>query len=368
MKWRNTYNAKLALLLYAAVSLAALAAAELIKTNRPQPDIELKKTAVKKMQQGIEVIAGAHRQIVGEIDPDADPRGTGLIGSDVSPITNVHGALEAKQIITDPNFAALVVKIFRDAGLKRGDVIAVAWTGSLPGANLAVMSAADAMGLEPIIITSVSSSMYGANIPEFTWLDMEKVLRENGVFTYSSVAASPGGNSDIGGGLSKKGKKLVDQAIERAGVKKLTGSTLTKQVSYRMKIYRSRAGNNTIKAYVNVGSGMGSVGSSVNLQSIRPGLNRSVWGKRFQVPGAMTILARKGVPIIHISQIVQLCHRYGFHTQTTPQSPPGQGPMFYRHQPIMPLIAAMLALVVFGYVLLVRYNHRRIARQQEVLI
>ncbi len=369
MKWIKTLKAKLVLIAYAAASLCALAAAELIRTNRPQPDIKLKQAAVTKMQQGIEVVARAYRRTVGEIDPQTDPRRTGLIGSAVSSITHVHGALESKQITTDPNFAALVVKIFRDADLGRGDVIAVAWTGSLPGANLAVMSAADAMGLEPIIITSVSSSMYGANIPEFTWLDMEKALRENDVFTFSSVSASLGGDSDIGGGLSKRGRKLAEQAIERSGAEKLAEPNLTKQVSRRLETYYGRAGKKTIKAYVNVGGGMGSIGARVNLRAIRPGLNKSVWGMRFHVPGAMTVMARKGMPVIHIGRIEQMCSRYGFEGQTAPQTPPGQGPMFHKRQPSMTLTAAMLVMVVSGYVLLVGYNRRRIARrQQEMLI
>jgi len=82
------------------------------------------------------------------------------------------GNLEAKRTSTNPAFAALLVKYFKEANLKKGDVIAIGASGSFPTLIVAVLSAARVLELEPLIIYSVGSSEYGANLPEFTFVEM----------------------------------------------------------------------------------------------------------------------------------------------------------------------------------------------------
>ena len=52
----------------------------------------------------------------------------------------------------------------------------------MPGANIAVLSAAQAMKVIPVIISSVGASQWGANQLDFTWLDMESALAKNDLF------------------------------------------------------------------------------------------------------------------------------------------------------------------------------------------
>ena len=75
------------------------------------------------------------------VDVVNDPNETALIGQDITPITTDRGYIEAKLTATNPNFAAVVVDMLKEAELEKNDVVAVAFTGSFPGLNVAVHSA-----------------------------------------------------------------------------------------------------------------------------------------------------------------------------------------------------------------------------------
>jgi len=149
------------------------------------------------------------------IDDVNDPNQTALIGQEYTLITTDRGYIDAKLTATNPNFAAVIVQLLKDAGLKENENVAVAFSGSFPGLNISVMAALEALNLHPIIITSVGASNFGANDPYFTWLDMESLLKNSGIFHFKSVAASTGGGQDIGRGLSPEGRNLIVNSIER---------------------------------------------------------------------------------------------------------------------------------------------------------
>ncbi|MGZ5469119.1 MAG: poly-gamma-glutamate system protein, partial [Candidatus Aminicenantales bacterium] len=81
------------------------------------------------------------------IDISVDPNGTGLIGEERSEITTSAGRLEAKRTTTNPAFAGLVASLFHEAGVRRGDVVAVGASSSFPALIVATLSAAKAMGV-----------------------------------------------------------------------------------------------------------------------------------------------------------------------------------------------------------------------------
>ncbi len=111
----------------------------------------------------------------------AGSNGTGIIGDEFTPLTTSLGDVEAKRTSTNPAFAALLVKFFHDAGLKRGDVVAVGASGSFPALLLATLSTSRVLGLEPIVIYSIGASMYATPTSlEFTFVDMLSGLRAEG--------------------------------------------------------------------------------------------------------------------------------------------------------------------------------------------
>ena len=200
---------------------------------------------------------------------DIDPNLTGLIfNRPQSPLITGSGDLQSKQTVLKPNFAALMVDLFMKAGLRKNDTIAVGMTGSMPGANIAVLSACKAMGIVPVIITSVGASQWGATDPNFTWLDMEKILHENKIISHESIAASLGGKGDkykkkevnhiIYGG--EKGADLAKKSISRNKKKKIIG------YAERKTIYKKFINGklSDYSAYVNIGGGVSSMGVSGN--------------------------------------------------------------------------------------------------------
>ena len=191
------------------------------------------------------------------IDAVNDPNETALIGQDITPITTDRGNIEAKLTSTNPNFAALVVEMLKDAGVEKNDVVAVAFTGSLPGLNLCVHSAVQTLGLKPIIITSVGSSNWGANDPYYTWLDMEKILYDAKIFKNRSVAASIGGGLDRGRGLSPEGRQLIIEAIKRNNVAFINEEYLENSILKRMEIYNQNKKKNKIKAFIKLSKSPG---------------------------------------------------------------------------------------------------------------
>ena len=69
------------------------------------------------------------------IDDVNDPNQTALIGQEYSLITTDQGNIESKLSATNPNFAAVIVQLLKEAGLKENDHVAVAFSGSFPGSN-----------------------------------------------------------------------------------------------------------------------------------------------------------------------------------------------------------------------------------------
>jgi len=209
---------------------------------------------------------------------DIDPNLTGLIfNRPQSPMTTFSGDLKSKQTVLKPNFSALVVDLFLQAGLSTGDTIAVGMTGSMPGANIALLSACEAMKIVPVIITSIGASEWGATDPYFTWLDLESMLYLNKVISYKSIAASLGGRNDeykekkigkfIYGG--EEGKQLAEDAIARHGLSKLF-KVNSRKSSYEYFIKGKNLNN--YSAYVNIGGGVSSMGVGGNMILGRGGI------------------------------------------------------------------------------------------------
>ncbi len=218
MSWRLDNRRKWILLGLAVLALLLQALLDATRAPMRQRDYELKLAASERAAEAYRVLQ-EHRSLdFAEVDLLNDPAGTGLIGPEFSQITNAQGNLESKLTSLNPNWAAVIVDYFRQAGLKQGDPVAVAVSGSFPGLNIGLYAAMEAMRLRPVVITSIGASMWGANDPEFTWLDMERVLFDAGVFSTRSSLASFGGGDDMGRGLSPTGRRYIEDAAERNGI------------------------------------------------------------------------------------------------------------------------------------------------------
>jgi len=246
------------------------------------------------------------------INTTEDPNASGLIGLSDSEITTDKGFIDIKVMATNPNLAAVIVQMIREAKIKPGDLVAVGYSGSFPGANIAVLSAIESIGLDAVIISSVGSSNWGANEPEFTWLDMERVLVDRGIFKYRSSAASIGGKQDNGVGLTENAKQLMIAAVKRNDIELINEFSLPNNIYKRLQIYNTHAQKKgkRIKLYINVGGGSANLGSGVNYMRIPSGLTMNLSREKIGGNGILFKMAERGIPVIHILKLRELTYQY----------------------------------------------------------
>ncbi len=354
MYWRPRRVSRTVLSLIAVSALAGYAAVERLRSQIEEPYYEEKLAAARLTEKAFKIIREARAARGITLDSEADPAQSGLIGTLVTPITTNPGVLAAKQTSVNPNFAAVIVHYLLRAGVGEGDTVAIGYSGSFPAINIAVLAAVETLHLKPIIISSASSSQWGANEPEFTWLDMERVLFDAGIFSHRSVAASVGGIEDRGLGLSKRSQTLIAQAIARAELPQLTPESYENSIEQRMLIYRENADHAPIKAYINVGGGTTSVGKKVGKLTYKPGLNRSTPAGISANDSIMARFLDDGVPVVHLVKVTELANRFGLAIQPRTLPAPGEGKIYARERYNLWLTSLVLVVIIGALYLFVR--------------
>jgi poly-gamma-glutamate system protein len=293
---------------------------------------DLKIVAAENMAQAMstlkEVRLGSE-EVVMEDNPN-DPNGTMLIGSEWTPITTDRGNLDAKLTTLNPNFAAIVVDMLVAADVENGDTIAVAFTGSMPGANIGVLAACSAMEIHPVIITSLGASEWGATDPYFTWVDMETELFRQDVFKKVSIAASMGGGGDRGKDLSPNGRELLKEAINRNYhiLQSIQEKDLESSISKRIDLFGKVLPLSDYKVYLNVGGGAASVGPRINARLVPPGLSSAASLKGDLADCVLKRFVDVNVPVIHIHNIEELAEKYDLPFSPIPMPETGIGQIF----------------------------------------
>ena len=328
-----------------------------------QKAYDKKMEAAELTQAAIETIRDFRMEQGYSFDELNDPNKTGLIGDKYSLITTDRGDLTAKLTTLNPNMAAIIVELFEKAKLKAGDVIAVNVTGSMPALNIAVLSAAKVLDLDVIMISSVGASMFGATDPYFTWLDIEALLIEKGIIPYKSIAASLGGGRDLGRGLSKAGRDLIIDAVERNSVILIQEKSLEKNIEKKMELFEE----GKIDLYINVGGGLSSLGDAINGRLLPPGLHKHVLTRNIPKKGTMFLFAEQGVPVIHLLDIRKLAEDYNLPISPVPLPAPGTGQMFLEERYNLTVTAIALAILVILVALIIFFDRsqQQFKRKEE---
>jgi poly-gamma-glutamate system protein len=275
---------------------------------------EEKIIASKTMNKALKALKSYTIESNMQVFKSIDPNLTGLIFKEESLIRSSNGNLEDKQATLKPNFAGFMVDRLMEAGVERGDTVAVCLTGSNPGANIALFSAVNSLDVYPVIITSVSSSTWGATDPNFTWLDMESVLIEKGIFNYQSTLSSLGGKGDclkrIGNFGGTESRNLIKSSIKRNNVDFIPyfverdSSNLLRSIEYRLNEFESYIALNRYSAFINIGGGV----SSIGIGGVSKLKNKSVFSpneinKKELNPSVVKSFAEKDVPIVSIIKV-----------------------------------------------------------------
>ncbi|MDI6697690.1 MAG: poly-gamma-glutamate system protein [Candidatus Saccharicenans sp.] len=276
-----------------------------------------------------------------------DPNLTGLIGLENSPLTTTLGNLQAKRTATNPELAALLVHLLKKAGAGRGDPVALGASASFPSLIVAGYCAARALNLELLAIISVGASQWGANHPEFSWLDMEECLRQNGFNRHRLLAVAWGGEDDSGKEYPEEIRRRLLTVAQRLGLEFIQPGSLEERVRRHLDLFQAAADQKKIKAFINIGGSSVNLGQDSSILELQPGL---AVVRRIPPPsrrGLIQEMVRRGVPVIHLLNIRKLAEIYRLPWDPSPLPPP-QGRVFRaENEPEK----RELAVIFVGYVL-----------------
>ncbi|TGK25166.1 poly-gamma-glutamate system protein [Leptospira stimsonii] len=341
--WFLQRRSSFSILILTFVSLLFLGIIEFFPVTETVSDFEIKQKASEHAYRCFQKIKALRIQKGLNIDPNLDPSLSGLIGVELSSVTSSSGKLTSKQASVHPDFAIWFVDQFLRAGLKKDDEISAGISGSFPALNIAFYSAADAMGLRVNVIGSVSSSQYGANLPEFLWPEWENFLFQEGLIFQRAQAYSTGGIDDQGIGIDTFGVKQIRDSIKKNGYRYLSVSSFEDSLIQRIHIYEK----SNVRLYVNVGGGTISTGTSLGKKKIPRGL---VWEmeESSDLPDSiLKFYLEKKIPILHVIGIETISEESGMVYKKDQIAKPGTSNLLYHTSKNRWLSGVFFLLLVF---------------------
>jgi len=318
--------------------------------------------AAQLMKSSLEAIKEDRLKRNIPLDTGFDPNQTGIVGKEYTELTTTLGNLEAKRTSTNPAFAALLVKYFKEANLKKGDVIAIGASGSFPGLILATLSAVKALELEPLLIYSIGSSEYGANIPEFTFVEMLDGLNEKNIIPYKLLAISMGGYLDQAEGMFYPDSRgIIEKIAQDSGAYFINLDNIEENIQYRIQLYKKTVDDRPIKAFVNIGGATPNYGNTPASITYPNGL--VINGPK--IPdhperGLIFEYQNLGIPIIHLLNIRDLAVKNGLPIDPIPLPEIGEGGVYWRiacNKYIIILLIALEFLYLFWALVKRRINY-----------
>lgn len=334
-------------LIAAAAVLALCIAVALLsgKTVRAE-DYAIKCDAAQRMRACMNAVKRYKNELGIPLGAE-DWQETGMLGEEFTGITTTIGALEAKRTSANPNMAAMLVQMLEEAGVKRGDTVGAAFSGSFPSLNLATLAACQAMGVNVVYIASVGASMYGANQPELTFPDMLLRMAAEDLVPLPA-ALSLGGDWDCGMEMDPEEVEKLLPRLRTCGIPFLYEPDYQKNVELRMEIYQE---NGPISCFIGVGGNVTTIGRGEDTMPcgvVQP-YYRLTSGEK---SGLLEIYSAKGLPVLHVLDVKELTVRYGFPYDPRSPEPIGSGAIYesrsYPRAVCVFGIAAAAGLLAYG--------------------
>ena len=309
--------------------IASLLLTERLVPRKIAPQISEMIVAARTMQSAMSVLR-AEKMQRGLMQPlDIDINQTGMIGAEFTGITTTLGELPAKRTATNPDLAALIVKLVSTLKLPAGSPVVVVISGSFVGADIATLAALEVLDLRPILIASLSASMWGANDPGFNLLDILSLLRQRGIIKTKAFAAVIGGEGAIGAGMDKAGIAALRASAERENIPLVDARPVSVMIDQLLsKVIQALPQGQNASAVINVGGALIGLGTCRESYEMPPGLlPKPVCHDG--TPGLVFRLAEQGVPMLNVLNMRRLAIEYGLPFDPVPLPVPGNNMAIY---------------------------------------
>lgn len=288
--------------------------------------------AAHTMESAMQVVRGLRTRLDLMQPRTVDANQTGLIGSEYTDTTTSLGDLVAKRTATNPDLAAAITRRLYDIGLPPGSPVLIVVSGSFVGANIAAIIAVEALGHQPVLVSSLGASMFGATDAALTWLDIEAELRRTGVIRTKSSAAVIGGGSATGGGLMDSGVEQLREAAKRNDIPLIEADDLSELLD-RVEVAATAAAGGEVAMLVNSGGSVIALGTCEDGDRIPTlVLDREI-ACSAGLPGLIVRASRRGVPVLHLLNIKGLAAEWGLPFDPIPLPTVGNNKFVYGATP-----------------------------------
>lgn len=330
-KWIKAKINKKIIITAAVIAVLSLIVVSMTDSKIKHPAYQKQLKAAEKMKRAEEVIYREKIKRGYKINTNLDPNKTALIGDEYTPITTTLGNLKAKRTATNPDFAALIYRYFYQLNLEENDLIAIGASGSFPGLILAVLSAAETMNLRPLLIYSIGSSMYGANLPDYTFIQILDELQKAEILKTKITAISFGGDNDRADNLLLGADKSeFYQIADKFDIPLVYEDNLEQSINQRMNYYNQAEADKKIKCFVNIGGASANFGNTTASVEFDNGLTiPASLESEYTKNGLIFRFLAKNTPVIHLLNIENLARESGVQVDPVPLPEAGKADVYY---------------------------------------
>ncbi|MGI6781644.1 MAG: poly-gamma-glutamate system protein [Acholeplasmataceae bacterium] len=340
--------------LWAVLSILAVAITNTSTSLGPSKHYEEKKEATILTKKAFAEIK-EYKMSLGFPNVDEDIHNSGLIGERYTPITTTLGILESKRTSTNPNFAAVIIDMFEEAKIKKGDEVVVTFSGSFPALNIAVMAAIEVFELKPLIMASIGSSSYGANNPEFTYVHMSNHLYETAIFSHKIDYVSLGGANDTGNEFESTIRENLLTYVNSSNIDIIEIEDFKKNIDYRFDLIKQHVPN--YKMLINVGGNLISLGREESSFYQKNGLIIPSISNVFvnnDNKGLIQKTLEKRIPVIQLLNLKSLAYKYSIPYDSVDNLEIGKGDVYFEKKvnlmiPIITVVLTGIIIVFYSY-------------------
>lgn len=282
---------------------------------------------------------------------------SGLLGEWFSDITTTSGIVGAKRTAINPNFAAVYIDMFKQAGIKKGDQIALIMSGSFPSLNISAMAAAQVYELDVCIMSSIGSSTYGANLTNFTFFDMAEYLYHENIFTNRIDYVSFGGANDDGYEFPTEVRKEILSRIEASGVPFLCNSNFKSNVEERTKLIFEKCPDTKLLISVGgtlVAMGRGEFATTTYCGLVTPSYLNTNRDVDYDKIGLLDTFLKKDIPVIQMLNVKGIALEYAIDYDPDVIPDIGTSDAYYEvsYNLFIPIMAIVISIgiLVFYYI------------------